>query len=377
MSGNFCLLKYFQSYCEIKHNASTHPNLKQCGEFVDFDFLIYTNHKMESNSQPQTGYSDILSILSSGMDCGKYVTFEETHDKDIFGFFEDLSYCQNLVKELNNLLKSRDLVNEEIKEIIQKSLTKYTIFGNLKGLKPKKNKPGVISMIDELVKCDFTLFKEFLSKIKIFQCQSSEESLKCLIEKELQVATNASTSVANSIYTDFEENFRKWWKREGDVLWLNKNSEVCQTVQQYIINSKKEMLKSTIHIDGCDKQPVQKITYTNESTPLYVAAECGYLEAACNDQLQDFGILTKVGTDINIPNVRNNTVLYFVLTSSSTDIINFSPSNFCAACFLTANISLNLPPPDSSPCHNQLPLSFAHLVCSNAISYLSICGRSG
>jgi hypothetical protein len=72
-------------------------------------------------------------------------------------------------------------------------------------------------------------------------------------------------------------------------------------------------------------------------------------------------------------------ILYCFLTSRSFSFLrlNFSPSNFYAACFLTAYLSLNLPPPDSGQCHNQLHWNFVHIVFSNAISYLSICGQSG
>jgi hypothetical protein len=65
MSGDFSLLKYFKSYCEIKNHAATERNLKQCGKFVDFEFVIYTNQKMERNSALQGEECDLLSILSS------------------------------------------------------------------------------------------------------------------------------------------------------------------------------------------------------------------------------------------------------------------------------------------------------------------------
>jgi len=42
MSGDFSLFKYFGSYCQIKSNAATDHNLKQCGPFDDFEFVIYS-----------------------------------------------------------------------------------------------------------------------------------------------------------------------------------------------------------------------------------------------------------------------------------------------------------------------------------------------
>ena len=83
------------------------------------------------------------------------------------------------------------------------------ILWKLNGLETKVKKVIETAWIDELAKCDFNLFEEFLSKVKIlvFQNQSNEEFLKGLIEKELQQACKGSPSVANFIYTKFEEGF--------------------------------------------------------------------------------------------------------------------------------------------------------------------------
>jgi hypothetical protein len=117
-SGDFSLLQYFKSFCEIKNKAATDPNLKQCGPFDDFEFVIYTNRKIGSKS-PQQGNSDPfefvihingnisvqalqgedsgpLSILSSATDKGKYITFE---------FSDELSGYHKLIGDLDKLLK--------------------------------------------------------------------------------------------------------------------------------------------------------------------------------------------------------------------------------------------------------------------------------
>jgi len=87
MSGNFSLFKYFVSYCQIKSKSSTDHNLKQCGSFDDFEFVIYTNASMEGNSALKGRDSDPVGILSSGTNYGKYITFDETVDTNIFEFF--------------------------------------------------------------------------------------------------------------------------------------------------------------------------------------------------------------------------------------------------------------------------------------------------
>jgi hypothetical protein len=114
ISGDFSLLKYFKSFCEIIGNGDTDRSKEEYGSVVDFEFVIYTNGMMESNSPLEGGDSDPLSILSSGTDCGEYITFDETHDKDIFGFFEEITKYHELIRELDNLLKGGTFVNKDI-----------------------------------------------------------------------------------------------------------------------------------------------------------------------------------------------------------------------------------------------------------------------
>jgi len=64
ISGKYNLLKYFESYCEVKSKASTDHKLKQCGSFDDSEFVIYTNARLESKSALQRVDSEPISILS-------------------------------------------------------------------------------------------------------------------------------------------------------------------------------------------------------------------------------------------------------------------------------------------------------------------------
>jgi len=244
MSGKFSLLKYFKSYCEIKKKADTDGNLKHCGSFDDFEFVIYTNKKMESKSPLQGGGTDPLSILSSGTECGKYITFVEDIDTDIYEFFEELSQYHKFITEIDSLLKGGTSVDKDINlkiQDFQRPIKSKEMLGKLNSLKSNLNKDYVCIIIKEVSECDFTLFKEFLSKVKIFQGQTHEKSLKQLIEKELQQACKAPLSVVNSIYTKFEEGFSKWWERDRNMVWLNENSELWKTVEKDVITEIKKI----------------------------------------------------------------------------------------------------------------------------------------
>ena len=246
MSGDLSLLKYFESYCKIKREYSTDSNLKHFGPFDDFEFIIYTNVRIENNSPLQGGDSDPVSILSSGPNYGKYITFDENCNRDIFQFFKELSRYHKLICELDRLFKRGTFGDKEITEKIksfQSSVTSKAILGKLNRLNSTPKKVYLTRLLEEVGKCEFNLSKEFLCKVKIFQSQSNEGSFKDLIERELTGACKASPSVANSIYTKFEEGFSKWWEEVVDIEWLRKNSKLWQNVEEYLIRKVNEISK--------------------------------------------------------------------------------------------------------------------------------------
>jgi hypothetical protein len=229
MSGNFSLFKYYDSYCQIKSKVSTDHNLIQSGPFYDFEFVIYTNARMEGVYNLQGKKSDPVSILSSVEGNWEYITFDKNRDIDIFGFFEELSRYHDLVGIKGSLLKGDTFEDEEINEMIKSVRSSFTDQKTVDGLKsaiPTLSKDDVKRWIKEIGKCDFTLYKEFLNKVKIFQSQSNEKTLKNLIKKELKDACKVSSSVANSIYTKFEEGFSEWCEKVGEVEWLMKDSKL-------------------------------------------------------------------------------------------------------------------------------------------------------
>jgi hypothetical protein len=73
----------------------------------------------------------------------------------------------------------------------------------------------------------FTFFKEFLSKVKIFQSQSKEISFKKLTEKELNY------TCSEFHLQKFEEGFSKRCEKVGNIVWFSKNSKLWQVVVKY------------------------------------------------------------------------------------------------------------------------------------------------
>jgi len=177
MSGDFSLFKYFESYCQIKIKVTKDRNLKQCAPFDDFEFVIYTNARVEGNCTLQGGDSDPVSLLSSGPNYGKYKTFDKNFDTKILNFFNELTEYHDFIVELDSLLKRGTVVDEEINdriESVQSSVTTDEILGKLNRQKSTLNTDCVIELIKELGKCDFTLIKEFLSKVKILYFRTNQ-----------------------------------------------------------------------------------------------------------------------------------------------------------------------------------------------------------
>jgi hypothetical protein len=91
----------------------------------------------------------------------------------------------------------------------------------------------VLKLIKILEKYDFSLYTEFLQKVKIFQCQSNVCTFETLIKKELQDACHTSCSGTDSIYKVLEDGLRQWWEKSGSVKWLSESSHVWQNLKEY------------------------------------------------------------------------------------------------------------------------------------------------
>jgi hypothetical protein len=140
------------------------------------------------------------------------------------------------------LLAEETFVSREINHKIkgfQDTVTNTAIKDNLRKL--KLGKYYIRGLIGEIEKCDLTLYKEFLSKVKIFHSQTNEIFLEELIKKELIEACKSSHSVAESIYTEFDKGFSKWWQLNKNVSWLRKNAQLCQDVVTHLITELNEI----------------------------------------------------------------------------------------------------------------------------------------
>ncbi|KDR06090.1 hypothetical protein L798_04482 [Zootermopsis nevadensis] len=209
------------------------------GSFVDFEFIIYTNASLKGGIEVRND-KNLVSILSSGPNDGKYVTFDKKSGKDVFDFFKEL------LNYYNFLVQMAAYTDEEIKQEIENKISNFTngdIKKKLEKLISEPSSDDLGKLIKELEKCDFSLYEEFLQKVKIFQCQANESSFVELIKKELQEACHTSPSGTNSIYENLKQVLENWWKEEGEVDRLSEGSRLWQNIKQLWIEKIKELSK--------------------------------------------------------------------------------------------------------------------------------------
>ena len=66
---NFKLLKYLESYLDIKQRWQDNTDLQHCGRFGNAKFVIYTNARVDDSLVNIVGTTDWLSIVNTGDTC--------------------------------------------------------------------------------------------------------------------------------------------------------------------------------------------------------------------------------------------------------------------------------------------------------------------
>jgi hypothetical protein len=211
-----------------------------------------------------------VSILSSGSNHGEYITFDKKSDPDIFDFFKELSRYYKSISDLQN----KD-IKQEI-ENINSTFTNSVIRKKLNNLKSEPSNDAVRKMIKELEKCDYSLYTEFLQKVKIFQCQSNVISFETSIKKEVQYACHTSRSGTDSIYKELEVVLIQWWKEEGSVKWFSGSSRVWHNLKHYWIE-KKEFLACGIRFSKQHRQPLSDALQRSSLLNVITNTDCGNL----------------------------------------------------------------------------------------------------
>jgi ankyrin repeat protein len=161
--GKFSLVRYFESYCQMKQQWENSEDMQYCGKFKDFFFGIYTNAVISKDVGNDVHNTDLHNILSSG---GRCISF--TEDSSLMKHFTDLP---------------------DFKEFLPDS--------------PVFKKSHV----------DLSDFKNFLSQLLFFTGQAAQSDLDDLIGQEIECLYGT-----RAVYSKFLIWVQYWWQNSNYYL---------------------------------------------------------------------------------------------------------------------------------------------------------------
>ncbi|XP_069680679.1 uncharacterized protein [Periplaneta americana] len=212
LNGDFGLLKYYKCFCDMKKNwAEKNKDLKYCGDFKNYLFVIYTNAVFKSKkSDYLNNNDDWQGLIDTG---GSVHCFSEQQFPDIHEYFSSLSRYKKLLKDVVN--GSTTCTEETILSIVKKIWNKDA-----------KNVPkneDLNKILSELEKLDLSDYKDFLSRLWIFTGQKRESELDPLIKEEIKTACGTDSSYIRCI-----ADVQAWWK--SAKRYLRKESKFWQEI---------------------------------------------------------------------------------------------------------------------------------------------------
>jgi ankyrin repeat protein len=227
LSGDYSLMKYFKSYCDIKDLCASNKDLKFCGEFCNFEFVICTNVELVNQSRYRSDSDS--DIMNSGGVC---FSFSPTNDSDIYSTFEGWKdFCEyidanefNIVEKFNEFKKT--VASTEIRNELEKC-------ENAKQIRELRTKLG-----------DLSLYKDFFNNLKINTGHADEEKLCQLIKKEIEIAFETTDEDTEAMYTEYITHITNWWGKEN--YFLNESETFWNKIKQDRVSAVSSMSQAKI-----------------------------------------------------------------------------------------------------------------------------------
>jgi ankyrin repeat protein len=227
VSGDFSLLKFYKSYYDIKYSWAENTDLRFCGDFCNFEFIICTNVELENQSNYQ---HDNEGILNSG---GTYFSFNSNTASDIYGVFEGWKHFCGFLEAANEC----DVVRKTNE--FKKMTTNTTILEQLEMCKSAKD---IMALKEKLG--DLSLYKEFLNKLKMYTGHVSGEKLKLLIKEQIEIAFGTSTTDTDPVFREFRSQIMTWWDKKHN--FINESANFWKNITQNRISAIKRMSHTKI-----------------------------------------------------------------------------------------------------------------------------------
>ncbi|XP_069675384.1 uncharacterized protein [Periplaneta americana] len=216
--GEFSLLKYYNSYCEIKkHFSSQAENVMFGGSFDDCKFFIYTNTYLDCKKDCDITSVDYSTedLIWSGTPCGQIITFK-SHSELHELFYKTLDSLKSYSSELQNILTDNIKVSE-----IQNKLGPFQNLSNCSQLmEALKNGKDINKMLEveaerveqQLILWEQGSWEEFMDKLKIYTQQAAEKELEVTVMKDLESFCGISGTRAQEMFCTLRDGIVEWWR---------------------------------------------------------------------------------------------------------------------------------------------------------------------
>jgi ankyrin repeat protein len=228
LSGDFSLMKFFKSYCDIKYTYSMDEDLRFCGDFHSFEFVICTNVELVNQSDY---HCDDQGIFNSGGIC---FSFSPTTDDDIYSVFEGWKdFCEFLrdTNECNIVDKFNEFKMTVSNTEILNELEKY------------KNAEQILDLKTKLG--DLSLYKKFLNNLKMHTGHANGEKLLQFIKKEIAIACATTDGDTDAICTKFISKITNWW--ENKHTFLDESEKFWKEIMQERVSAVSRMSQAKIY----------------------------------------------------------------------------------------------------------------------------------
>jgi ankyrin repeat protein len=227
VSGDFSLLKFYKSYCDIKTTWEDNEDLRFCGSFHNSEFVICTNVELINQSDYQYDHED---ILNSGGAC---FSFDPNIDTDIYSVFEGWKDFCEFLKDTNecDVIKKTDefkTMNADTRILHELEMCK-----NAKDILALKTKLG-----------DLSLYKEFLNKLKMYTGHGSGKKLPFLIKEQINIMFGTSETDTDAIFIEFKRQITAWWDKKHN--FLNDSASFWKKITQDRISAIKRISQTKI-----------------------------------------------------------------------------------------------------------------------------------
>jgi hypothetical protein len=204
LKGDFSLLRYCKSFCEMKKQWTQDKYLQSYGRFEDSIFIVYTTVEMSHDNGRNVGNTVWQKVLCSGGNC---FTFSEDEFPDVYEMFQNFESYKQLLADssYNSQLTTQQKLFGFIKKVWNSRATTL---------------PGIIEL-NKLLKelqdlGDMSHYKEFLSRLWFFTGQAPNKKLDEQTKQE--IGLNLGTSEANLVYDDFKKDIQDWCKHSNQFL---------------------------------------------------------------------------------------------------------------------------------------------------------------